>query len=360
MQQLVMNKKIIRGAIDFAEYFSAKDVLFNRNIAAGFFVNKLYHISLTTRYHTEMFLQLQFFTPDILASFNKPSDYLTEANFARNGYLYEKRKQLQSLMEEEKILELAEKNWAIAQATGLADIEKTKLFCMLTAAYALARHSPDEKGFEISHEQAEHAYLGKPEPDANLTEKKLVFTADDTVINIPVRELPYEIHLQRSEAVKLLENGSRITHKKLLATPHAEGRDGVNLTLHIYSENNSEFTVINLAIGECRFINVVGEYPVLVHPVPKCGQTGNILSYAEQFPGSYVMVCLNENGATIDDSRYKDRVSAGLGKGTNAVEFVFEKGHYVYLTPDGFIQRKGASTVGIRCYAAIEDYLNEG
>ncbi|MBR6619566.1 MAG: hypothetical protein IKK85_04425 [Clostridia bacterium] len=360
MQQLVMNKKIIRGAIDFAENFSAKDVLFNRNIAAGFFVNKLYYISPTTRYHTEMFLQLQFFTPYILASFSKPSDYLTEAKFARGECSDEKRKQLQRLMEEEKLLELAEKTWAIAQATGLEDsIEKIKLFCMLTAAYALARRSPDENGFEISPEQAECAYLGKPEPDSSIGAKELIFTEVDTVINLPAREQPYEIHLQRSEAVKLLENGSRITHKKLIAAPHIDGRNGVSLTMHIYSENSNEFTVINLAVGEYRFINAVGEYPVLVHTAPKCGLTDDILSYAEQYPGSYVTVRLTENGGTIDDSQYKDRANAGLGKGTSAVEFAFEKGHYVYLTPDGFIRRKVCSSEKNKRYAAIEDYLKD-
>ena len=72
MQQLVMNNKIIRGVIDFNENFSAKDVIFNRKIAAGFFINKFYYISPSTRYHVEMFLQLQFFTPPILAFFSKP------------------------------------------------------------------------------------------------------------------------------------------------------------------------------------------------------------------------------------------------------------------------------------------------
>jgi len=358
MQQLVMNKKIIRGVIDFKENFSAKDVLFNRNIAAGFFVNKFYYISPSTRYHAEMFLQLQFFTPPILAFFSKPSDYLIEANFARLDLSDEKKKQLQKLLEEEKLLELAEKTWEIAQGTSFEDnIDKIKLFCMLTAAYALARRSPTEEGFKITPEQAERAYLGELETDVNLTLKDIKFSATDTVISLPVRAEPYEIHLQRSEAVSRLENGSRITHKKLIAAPHLQGRNHLKLTLHIY--NGSDYTAMELNIGEYIFLNAVDSCPVLVHPIPACGQTGDILCYAEQYEESYLTVRLTESGGKIYDNNYRNRRNDNISS-KSAVEFIFNaKGHYIYLAPDGKIHERDKETDAQKRYAAIEDYLKE-
>ncbi len=355
MQQLIMNNKIIRGVIDFTEDFSAKDVLYNREIAAGFFLNKMRNISVITRYHTEIFFQLAFKTPDELFLFKKPSDYLTKARFANRTFCPKEEEQLKKLIEEEKLEELAEKTWTIAQDTNLKDnTDKIKLFCILTAAYALAHHSPDEVGFDISPEQAERGYLGEPEPDKNGA-NELEFTSGNFVISRPVREQPYDIYLKRREAEKLLYSGEKITHIKLIADEHVDGRSNINLTLNIYGEDSDEpIQTEILARGEYRFINIVGEYPVLVHGVPKCGQTDNVLCYAEQYSGSYLTVELNGNCGKINHSHYSNR-SEGLG-GCGAVEIAFNNGHYIYLADDGIIHEKGKIPDATKRYASIDDY----
>ena len=270
----------------------------------------------------------------------------------------EKKKQLQKLLTDERVEDIAKETWEIAQKTSLEDsVDKIKLFCMLTAAYALARRSPAEEGFKITSEQAELAYLGEPETDANLTLKKIEFSTADTVITLPVRAEPYEIHLQRSEAVSRLENGSKITHKKLIAAPHLQGRNHLKLTLHIY--NGSDYTAMELNIGEYIFLNAVDSCPVLVHPIPACGQTGDILCYAEQYEESYLTVRLTESGGKIYDNNYRNRRNDNISS-KSAVEFIFNaQGHYIYLAPDGKIYEKDKTNNSQKHYAAIEDYLKE-
>lgn len=360
MQQLIMNKKIIRGVIDFTENFSAKDVLYSKEIAAGFFFNKLRNISLITQYHSEIFrIVCLEETPYILSRFKKPSDYMTKTKFAHSiKWDSDDKKQLEELMSEEKFKKLAERTWKIAQGTNLEDAtEKAKLFCLLTAAYALARRSPDEEGFKIDSDQAERAYLGEPEPDKNDV-KELELTGGSTVVRIPAREQPYEIHLKRSEAAKRLKEGSRITHIKLVADEHIIGYDDVCLTLEIFDENSSEpKQTVTLAGGEYIFINIVDEYPVLVHSVPKSVQTGNVLCYSEQHSESCLIIELTESGGIINHTKYCNR-SEGLG-GRKAVELTYDNGRCIYLSDDGKIHGKGIISDESKRYAAIEDYIKE-
>lgn len=359
MQQLLMNKKIIRGVIDYSENFSAKDVLRDRVIAGGFFLNKMRHISILTEYHTEMFFRVLFSDPPELSLFLRdPSAYLTPTRVSFPKFTNEKMTEIKKLMEEEKLGELVEKTWKIADGTSLEGIEKARLFCLLTAAYGLACRSADEEGFEITSAQAELAYLGKPEPEPEVI-KEIAFPADDFNIEIAARKQPYEIHLRCSEATELLKNGTAtITHKKLTAGKHVHGKMGVNVTLHIYNENDSEPSTVELKPYEYVFINTVGEYPVLVHPRPEpvCIQDGSILSCAEKFKGSYLTVRLGENSeGVIDDSKYADK-DDGLD-GFPAVEICFKK-HYIYLDPEGFIHEKHMTTDKTERYVTIKEYLS--
>ncbi len=360
MQQLVMNKKIIRGVIDYKDNFSANDVLRNRVIAGGFFLNKMRHISILTEYHTEMFFRVLFSAPPELSLFLRtPSAYLTPSRVSFPTFTDKKKRELKKLMEEEKLDVLVKKTWEIANETTLEDIEKAKLFCLLTAAYALAQHSPYEKEFEITSAQAELAYLGKPEPEQEKP-KEIAFTAADFNVELPARKEPYEIHLKCSEATEQLKKGATITHRKLTAKKHIYGKTDVNVTLHIYDEADGAPSIITLNPFELVFVNTVGEYPVLVHPRPEpvCEQDGSILSCAEQFEGSYLTVRLNkDNKGIIDDSKYLDR-SDCIG-GQEAAEIYFDN-HYIYLSPNGTIHEKHTATDKTKRYATIKDYLLRG
>ena len=206
MQQLLMNKKIIRGVIDYKDNFSANDVLRHRVIAGGFFLNKMRHISILTEYHTEMFFRVLFSTPLEFSLFlRNPSAYLTPSRVSFPKFTNEKMTEIKKLMEEEKLDVLVKKTWKIAEGTTLENTEKARLFCLLTAAYGLAQRSPDEKGFEITSAQAELAYLGKPEPEQEII-KEIVFPVGEFNVEIPARNQPYEIHLKCNEATELLKN----------------------------------------------------------------------------------------------------------------------------------------------------------
>ncbi len=361
MQQLVMNNRIIRGVIDYIENFSADNILRNKNIAAGFFLNKMRHISPLTEYHTEIFFQLMYMTPAELRLFKKPSDYMTLATFAQHSITGNSLIELKKLMEEEKLNVLVESTWNIAQGTNLENIEKIRLFCLLTSAYGLAQHSPDDKGFEITSEQAERAYLESPEPESEVV-KEIAFSSDCINIEKPARNEPYEIYLKGREASELLKNGSIITHKKLTAIPHQYGVQGVNVTLHIYNEDSSTPIVRILKPHEYVYINTVNEIPVLVqHIIPTDKQDGTILCYAEEYPKSYITVKLNKNNkGIIDDSNDRNHMSNGLG-GYSAVEIIFDKkrSQYIFLDNKGNIYDKGKTPNEEKCYATIEDYLKE-
>lgn len=359
MQQLIMNNQVIRGVPDYHDYFSAKDVLYSKTVAAGFFANRMQHLSLSAKFHTEVFLQLQYITPVHLKLYKKPEDYLDQATFVYGFWSLNRKNLLKELTKAEKLTKLTKETWKIAQATSLEnDTEKIRLFCMLTAAYALAGRFPKEKGFDITSEQAERAYLGIPEPDTADTD---VFSFDfsENEITLPVREQPYEIRLKRKQAVKLLEKGKEITHKKLIAGKHISGRNNVKLVLHVYGEDSTApIQIEELDEGECRFVNVVGKHPVLVHPTPACGQTGDILCFAEQYPGSYLTLKLTESGGKIDDSKYEDNISDWL-ENVSAAEIKFSDECRIYLTADGIIHMKNLAPDKEKRYAAIDDYLNE-
>lgn len=356
MQQLTMNGEIIGGLIDFTEKFSPIDVLYKKEVAVGFFLNKLCNLSEITKYHTEMFFTLLRDTPNQLEQFENPSCYLTKNILF---YYNDDLEKLKPLMEKEGFTALAKSTWNIAQGTKLEAIDRAKLFCLLTAAYALALHTPDEDGFKITPEQAEKAYLGKYETDENNAKELLELSAETDVVRLRVRDKPYKLILKRGEAVKHLENGSKITHIKLIADKHISGRNNVSLTLNIfYNEKDSEpMRTVILAEGEYRFINIVGEYPVLVHlPVPpEYRKNANTVCYAEKFSGNYLSVELEGNLGKIDSAKSNYDLSE-----FTAVEIAFaENGNYIYLDNEGIICEQNRTTDYSKHYASIEDYNKE-
>lgn len=362
MQQLVMNKKIIRGVIDFTENFNAMDILRNRETAGGFLFNRMRHISPLTEYHTEIFFQLLYRTPVELELIKKPSDYLTALNFIYRHWSDSKKSELKKLMEKEKLCELVKTIWEIVQETKLDEKEKIKLFCLLSAAYGLAKHTPDDEGFGITPEQAANAYRRLSEAESE--EIKEIEFSDD-VISIPARVTPYKIYLNQDEALKLLEKDTeiKITHKKIVAQKHIQGVQEMTVELEIHGRNG-QITFRSLKPGETAFINAVNEFPVLVHPEPECGQNKdcNILSYAENYQGSYLTIKLdNENNGKIDDTNYIEYAGKGLN-GESAAEVCFDGG-YIYLSPDGIIHDENRNTDNTK-HVTIEDYLrsieNEG
>lgn len=356
MQQLTMNGEIIKGLIDFTEKFSPIDVLYKKEIAAGFFFNKLYNLSEITRYHTEMFFAILRNTPNQLEWFENPSCYFT-INIL--FYVSDDLEKIRPLMETEEFGTLAKTTWDIAQGTNLEAIDKVKLFCLLTAAYSLALHTPDEEGFKITSEQAEKAYLGKFETDESNEKELLELSSETNVVKLRVRDKPYKLILKRSEAVKYLENGGEITHIKLIADKHISGRNNVSLTLNIfYNEKDSEpMQTEILAEGEYRFINIAGECPVLVHPpVPqKYRENDNTVCYAEKSNKNYLRVVLKENLGRIDSTESTYDLN-----GDTAVEIAFaENGNYIYLNKDGIICELNKFSDYSKHYASIEDYIKE-
>ena len=263
MRQFKMKGMAINGPQRFKEYFSAQDLLEQRELAAGFLLSSFRHLTDAGLYHAEMFYSMVFNErlECYLFAFKKYQNYY-EIKIILNGLSPKYRQRLkeeyfQQPEQQERLKEL----WELTKETGLEGQEQKRLFCMLMAAYSLAEKRLAD--CPISPEEAKRLFLR--EKTIMQEEKWLAFSgAGDIQLN--ARQQPYHI-LMLKGAAEQLKRGTRITLRKITALPHIQGAPGVPVTLLLYkSPEDKNPRSVSIPVGDYVYINFVGDIPVWLHP----------------------------------------------------------------------------------------------
>lgn len=262
MKQFTMQGKAITGFMRFREYFSPEELLRQRELAAGFLYQHYRFLSDTMLYHTEMFYQTVFLWTDEMRM-ESPEEYRgaywAEAEILggdREEWLDERLRQPQRVYSRSVL-------WQVAQGTGLPEDDKSRLFCLLEAGYALAGKTPAD--CPITSEQAESAYLRSVRPQNAAGTDFLAFSETGDIF-LNAREEPYRILLCQDPGI--LTEGRTITCRKLIARPHVQGSSAVSVCLSIYhSPEDPKPQKVEFYPGDYRYGNFVGNRPVFFHPV---------------------------------------------------------------------------------------------
>lgn len=263
MKQFMMQGKAITGPMRYRTYFSPRDLLVCRELAAGFFQQQLRFLSGALLYHTEMFYAVAF-DPDWNPDFSLPGEYAGEARALCNLPQYRQKAQLRLYFSTPAQQQNLKAFWALAQETGLPSADWQRLFCLLTAGYGLAGKTLDDCPF--SPEEAKAAYLRQTVDSMAQDEEWLSLSGTGPVV-LPAREAPYRL-LMETGAEALLSEGAVITPRKLKAVPHPQGGRDIPVTLRLYAgPDDPAPQEVRIFPGDYRYLNVVGEKPVHLHPV---------------------------------------------------------------------------------------------
>lgn len=264
MQQFKMKGMAINGPQRFKEYFSAQDLLEQRELAAGFLLSSFRHLTDAGLYHAEMFYSMVF-VEELESFFVAFEDcqayYKAGAILAALPVFYRKsllqNVYFQQLEQQERLKEL----WELAQETGLKGQEQKRLFCMLMAAYSLAEKRLAD--CPIAPEEAKRLFLREK---TIMQEGKWLAFSGAGEIQLNARQQPYHI-LMLKGAAERLKRGTRITLRKITALPHIQGAPGVPVTLLLYkSPEDKNPRSVSIPVGDYVYINFVGDIPVWLHP----------------------------------------------------------------------------------------------
>lgn len=266
MRQFKMKGMAITGPMRFREYFSPVELLWQKEIAAGFFYQHFRHLTDVCMYHAEMFY---------LASFMEKEEEDTIAFSTFQGYypvgvvtayldknIYLRKNLLRQHFQDAKQQKLLKDMWGLSRsAESLSPGEQNRLFCLLTAGYALAGKTLDQ--CPITAEDAQKAFLRRI--DAEPEDAWLTFS-DSGEIRLEAREKPYRI-LMKLGARERLHAGACITQRKFVALPHAQSSSGVPVTLHLCTDaDDPEPRVLTIDVGDYCYSNFVDTVPVWFHP----------------------------------------------------------------------------------------------
>lgn len=259
MKQFMMGGKAITGPMRYRAYFSPGQLLRHRELAAGFFVQQYSCLSTSSRYHSEMFYTAVFRR---VFPLSQPEQY-ARCNEVLCGFpLYRQRNQLRehfALPHQQRLLESL---WDLCRGVDLPEEDRQRLFVLLTASYSLAARSLAE--CPLTPEEARQAYLRTAAPPSG--DGWLSFGGSGDLV-LQARQEPYRIHMATEEE-GLLADGAVITPRKLLALPHAQGNLQIPVTLRLYAGPEDPDPVeLRIEPGDYRYVNVVGDRPVWVHPV---------------------------------------------------------------------------------------------
>lgn len=262
MKQFSMQGKAITGLMRFREFFSPEDLLRQRELAAGFLYQHYRFLSDTMLYHTEMFYQTVFLWTDEMRM-GSPEDYchaywaeMEIAGFKKKNWVYERLQQPPRICSRSVL-------WQVAQATDFPEDDKSRLFCLLEAGYALAGKTPED--VPITPEQAKDAYLRHAQP-RNVTCGEWLDFPEAGDISLNAREEPYRILLCQDSG--MLTEGQTITCRKLIAKPHVQGSVTIPVRLSVYrSPEDPKPQEVWFYPGDYRYGNFVGNRPVFFHPI---------------------------------------------------------------------------------------------
>lgn len=261
MRRLMMRGMAITGVRRFQEYFCPRDLLRQREVAAGFLYLHFRNLSAVDLYHAEVFYDNVFTPPEVSFPLMIPQEY-TQVMAARSELERHEKPILNRYFLEPETMDRMQACWKLAQAAGLDDVETGKLYCLLMAGYSLAEKTLPE--CPITPEEARLAYQRRE--SAEEESRWLRVSATGTVA-LEARQAPYRI-LMGQDAESRLEKGAEITPRKILALPHAQGNHAVPVTLELYaSAEDPQPRTVQVYAGDYRYMNFVEDIPVLLHPV---------------------------------------------------------------------------------------------
>lgn len=266
MQQFKMKGMAITGPMRYREYFSPAELLWQKEMAAGFFYQHFRHLADVCMYHAEMFYLAAFLEKgyeEIIDFFTFRGYYpvgVVSENMENNSYL--QRNLLKQHFQDSKRQELLKDMWELSRSTtALTPGEQNRLFCLLTAGYALAGKTPEQ--CPITPEDAQNAFLrrSKTEPEGAW----LTFSGLGD-IHLEAKDKPYRV-LMKLGARERLQAGECITQRKIVALPHAQNSTGVPVTLQLYRDAEDPAPqVVTIDVGDYCYANFVDTVPVWFHP----------------------------------------------------------------------------------------------
>ena len=265
MRQFLMNGKAITSPMRFREFFDPRDLLRNRELAAGFVIQQFRMLDPRSLYHSLIFYVAACRMDCILPGnfpFHTAEMYRMNDGLL-NGYSLETQEFAKKDVSSAASRQLRESLWQLLQETKLELADQIRLFHLLTAAYSLARKTLES--CPLTPEEAEDAYLRR-EPVKKVQSAWLTFDDREEDISLRASEEPYKI-LMVGSARELLAQGHPITPRKFRALRHAQGDANVPLTLELYnSPDEPPYRRIKIAVGDYRYFNFVKNLPVHYHP----------------------------------------------------------------------------------------------
>lgn len=268
MRQFKMNGYAIVNARRFEEHFSPVEILRDRELAAGFMRHHFQNLSPVHRFHTAVFFGTVFTERKSMIVAENHLSYPALFTGQIHLSLGEKIQVKTELLSSQTHRELAESIWNLVEQTTLKSDDENRdrdiLFCLLTAAYSLAKKTLQT--CPLTAREAEDAYLRRQDTGACEQDRWLRFEKTGDIL-LEAREKPYSV-LMNQGAARLLAAGEPITHRKLMALPHAQGNNGIPVTLELYSSpQDSDPRRLVFYAGDYRYANFVGDVPVWFHPV---------------------------------------------------------------------------------------------
>ena len=356
MKQFMMRGKAITGPMRYRDFFSPRDLLEHRELAAGFFLQQYGWLSTASRYHAGIFYLAAFGRE---FAFSQPEQYGHDSGVLCGFPQYRQRNQLREQFALPQQRRLLDEIWALSRAADLPEEDWQRLFVLLAAGYSLAASNLAES--PLSPAEAQQAYL-RISKSSQDSDGWLSFEGDGTMV-LPARQEPYRILMAR-DGDELLEAGAVITPRKILAAPHAQGNLQIPVTLRLYSAaEDPDPLEVGIAPGDYRYANVVEGHVVWVHPVsvqtPGCRmeRLGGTLSVTDARGNCQTFSCagleiigfapedqelgwvlLSEHGA--DYSAYSHRLTYGTALPDDRVPIVqaeFREAECLLLDQHGYV-----------------------
>lgn len=260
MKQFMMGGKAITGPMRYRSFFTPRELLQHRELAAGFFLQQYGCLSTSSRYHAEMFYGAAF---QRVFALSEPEQYARNNEVLCGFPQYRQRNQLREHFALPHQRRLLDETWTLSRAVDLPEEDRQRLFVLLTAGCSLAAKSLS--ACSLTPEEARRAYLRTAERPLD-DQGWLSFEGSGAMV-LQARRAPYRICMA-NDGVRMLETGAVITPRKILAAPHAQGNLQIPVTLRLYAgPEDPDPREVQIAPGDYRYVNVVGGRPVWVHPV---------------------------------------------------------------------------------------------
>jgi len=345
MRQFKMKGMAITGYMRYREYFSPTELLQQKEIAAGFFYQHFRLLEDVCKYHVEMFYLTAFMKKEdeLLLYFSSfrgyfPVDMVIQ-NMDVNGISYLRRTLLKQHFQDVKQQKQLKALWELSRkAAALTPGEQNRLFCLLTAGYALAGTTMEQ--CPITPEEAQNAFLRKSKSEP---EGAWLTFSDSGDIRLEARDKPYRV-LMKLGARERLHAGACITQRKFVALNHAQSSTGVPVTLHLYTgTEDPNPQVVTIDAGDYCYANFVDTVPVWFHPAVQESATcrvekmGRRITYTNKLTGQSELL---ESPAVEPVGFAVEQNAAGwlLMYGGNLSDFAYSRKENDHLHKEDIVQ----------------------